>query len=109
MREWASSVHLLPNYDEYLVAHRDHSATFDPSLLPDRASIESALGGHILVVHGRVLGGWRRTVDRNEVMVEARPLARLDASEADALQTAVEGYGHFVGMPAALLIRPPPS
>jgi hypothetical protein len=38
------------------------------------------------------------------VIIEAKPLAPLDASEAEALQTAVERYGRFIGMPAALLV-----
>lgn len=45
-----------------------------------------------------------RAVDRDEVIIEAKPLAPLDASEAEALQTAVERYGRFIGMPAALLV-----
>jgi hypothetical protein len=95
-------VHLLPNYDEYLIARKDHTEVFDRSLLPDQASVEAALGGHIMVVHGRVMGGWRRTVDKNEVVIEAKPLARLDESEVDGLQRAVQRYGRFLEMPAWL-------
>jgi hypothetical protein len=105
LSEEVALVHLLPNYDEYLIGHRDHGLTFDAAVLPDGVTIESVLGGHILVVDGMIVGGWRRAVDGGEVVVEVNCLIPLDALAKDALATAVDRYGGFLGMPATLAVR----
>jgi hypothetical protein len=78
------SAHLLPNYDEYLVAYRGQT-------LP--------LGlGHIVVVDGQVAGGWRRTVARGELRVQLN-LTRALADPAGKLVAAqIEQYRRFMGM-----------
>jgi hypothetical protein len=100
-------VHLLPNYDEYLVAYKDHSPAFDPSLFTDASTADRVLAGHILVVEGRVMGGWRRLIDKGLVTVEVEPLAPLGAAQEEALQAEVERYAGFIGMPASLAFRQP--
>jgi hypothetical protein len=101
--ENGSTVHLLPNYDEYLISYKDYSPVFDPARFANTASLERVFGGHILVVGGRVAGGWRRALKRNEVAIEIEPLVPLRASEREALEVAVERYGRFAGVPATLL------
>jgi hypothetical protein len=102
--ENGSKVHLLPNYDEYLIAYKDYSPVFDPARVANTASLERVLGGHLLVVGGRVAGGWRRTLKRDEVAIEIELVAPLRARERAALEVAVERYGHFAGLPAALRV-----
>jgi DNA-binding MarR family transcriptional regulator len=101
----APTLHLLPNYDEYLIAYEDYSPVFDASLLRDTTSPEAVLAGHILVVDGRVMGGWRRTVERAAVTIAVEPLVRLDDAQRHALQAAAERYGLFLGMPVAVAVR----
>lgn len=102
--ENGSTVHLLPNYDEYLIAYKDYSPVFDPTRFVKTASLERVLGGHILVVGGRVAGGWRRTLKRDEVAIEIELLAPLRARERAALEVAGERYGRFAGLSAALRV-----
>ena len=100
-------VHLLPNYDEYLIAYRDHTPAFDPSLFTDASAVDRVLAGHILVIDGRVMGGWRRLIEKGRVTVEVEPLAPLGAAQEEALQAEVERYAGFIGMPASLAFRQP--
>ena len=100
-------VHLLPNYDEYLIAYRDHTPAFDPSLFTDASAVDRVLAGHILVIDGRVMGGWRRLIEKDRVTVEVEPLAPLGAAQEEALQAEVERYAGFIGMPASLAFRQP--
>ena len=67
------TIHLLPNYDEYLVAYRDHSASFDVSLHTGSAALYDMLARHIVVLNGRVIGGWRRTINKNEMNRDEAP------------------------------------
>jgi hypothetical protein len=100
-------VHLLPNYDEYLIAYKEHSPAFDPSLFTDASAVDRVLAGHILVVAGRVMGGWRRLIEKGRVTVEVEPLAPLGAAQEEALHVEVERYSGFIGMPASLAFRQP--
>jgi hypothetical protein len=98
------ALHLLPNYDEYIIAYKDHAASFDPSrprLSRTRADVD-ALQAHIVVLDGRVIGGWRRTVARNRVTVTTDLLVRLTRAEQEALHKAAERYGQFLEMPVTV-------
>jgi hypothetical protein len=89
----ATTVHLLPNFDEYLMAYRDGDGATFP---------EGALDGHIVIVDGRIAGGWRRTIERRRVLIEATLLTDLDQAHGDALDAAARRYGDFVGMPVSV-------
>jgi hypothetical protein len=97
------TVHLLPNYDEYLIAYKDHSALLDkrPRVSRTRADVD-ALQAHIVVLDGHVVGGWRRTLTRNRLTVTADLLVRLKRAEQAALHGAAERYGEFLQMPVTV-------
>ncbi len=101
-------VRLLPNYDEHLVAYRDRSATFDAARLPDLDAKDPALLANSVVLNGHVIGGWRRTVQRGEIVIEASLRIALDQVQTAALHAAADTYGRFMGKPVALVIAPPP-
>lgn len=96
-RKSAPTVHLLPNYDEYLVAYKDHSPTYDASLVKQAGLTTSALGGHIIVLNGQVVGGWRRTIKGDPVIIQSQLFVTLNEAEANALEAAVARYGRFLG------------
>lgn len=95
-------VHLLPNYDELLVAYKDHAPSFDPSVFRRLDPMDNALMAHIVVVDGLVVGGWRRTLRRKEAVVETNLLRALDDTERAALAGAAAAYGRFLGLPVTL-------
>jgi hypothetical protein len=89
-------VQLLPNYDEFLGSYKDHVPSMRPDIVlkPDRRSVVFA--NHIIVLDGTVVGGWRRELKKNEVLIEATLLKRLTAAERHALESAAADYGHFL-------------
>jgi hypothetical protein len=91
--------HLLPNYDEYLVAYKDHSASFDPELYARLQPDEASLFAHIVVVDGLVVGGWKRTIGRREVAIKTSLLVPLTDDQWDAVRSVVDSYGRFLGLP----------
>lgn len=99
------TVHLLPNYDEYLVAYQDYSPVFDADRLghPDRAA--PALQGHIVVLNGQVIGGWHRAVRTDRVEIDVDLLIEVSDIEWKAVQRAATGYARFMGRPRAELTR----
>jgi hypothetical protein len=94
-------VHLLPNYDELLIAFKDRSAMIDPRVTPKT----SVLSAHFVVVDGRLVGGWRRTLGSREVVVHAVLLRALDRAERAGLATAAARYGASLGLAARLETR----
>jgi hypothetical protein len=100
------TLHLLPNYDEYIVAYKDHGPTFDPSIAERLQSRDGVLANHVVVLDGKVIGGWRRTVGTKAATVTIALIARLDRAQRDALELAVARFGRFLELPTELVIEP---
>ncbi len=75
--------HLLPNYDEYVVAYRDRDALSD-------------VFGHSLILQGRPAGSWTRTATRESVSVNVVSYRRLTPADRRAVSAAAERYGRFM-------------
>jgi hypothetical protein len=93
----APCVHLLPNYDEFLIAYKHHEVTLAPNLVQPLGRENNVFSNHLVTLDGRVVGGWRRELDKQLVRVHARMLCKLSAGERRALQAAAERYAEFVG------------
>jgi hypothetical protein len=96
-------VHLLPIYDEYLVAYRDRDA------VPHGVALNpSGAGGprpfqNPVVINGDVAGTWKPERQRDGVVVEVRA-RKLTAAERRALTQAVARYGRFLESPVTLSV-----
>jgi predicted enzyme related to lactoylglutathione lyase len=97
-----STIHLLPNYDEHLIAYKDRSAALDGAIPVDLEMEEGALIANVVVRNGLVIGGWRRTLDRKRVSIETQLLLDLDGPGRIALEEAARRFGRFLGMPVSL-------
>jgi hypothetical protein len=92
-----SSLHLLPIYDEYLVAYRDLHAVPRPAYLMGSWQ-------HSLVIGGRVAGTWRTAAGTKQLMLNVKPLTRLTPAERHALGQAVGRYQSFLKVPVSLSV-----
>ncbi|HEX8149399.1 MAG TPA: winged helix DNA-binding domain-containing protein [Pyrinomonadaceae bacterium] len=95
------AAHLLPAFDEYAVAYKDREAILHPSHArrPDAAT---AVLGPTVILDGRAVGTWKRTLKRDTVSIETSLWTTLRKSERDALGAAAQRYGEFVGLPAVV-------
>ena len=89
-------VKLLPPFDEYTVAYQDRSL-----LVPGKHPGHGVLGP-VVVIDGRVVGEWRRTLSsgkskRPGVTVRTRLRCKLTPAEHAALANAIEAYARFLG------------
>lgn len=103
-----NSLNLLPNFDEYLIAYKDHALVLDGTLAGALGPRDHALSNNILIVDGQVGGGWRRTLAKNGVTLEVKLLAPLSAAKQRALVLAAERYASFLEL-ALTLKAPKPS
>ncbi|HWS85863.1 MAG TPA: winged helix DNA-binding domain-containing protein [Pyrinomonadaceae bacterium] len=91
--------HLLPAFDEYTVAYKDRAVVLHPSHArrPDAAT---AVLGPTVIVDGRAVGTWKRSLKRGSVVIETNLWTTLKRTERDALEAAAQRYGEFLGLPA---------
>jgi hypothetical protein len=97
-------VHLLPNFDEYVVAYQNRDAFLEPKIAKKLDPRSGVFAANALVVDGLLAGGWRRTLGKGEVVLEKKPLSPLTAAQKKALREAAERYARFLGLD--LVLRP---
>lgn len=102
-RSTASSIYLLPNYDEYLIAYRDRGNA-QPLMTTANANRNVDIYAHILVVDGRFGGTWRRAAGRHGYEVAVTPLNALAPRHTRDLHAAVERLSTFLGSKVTLTI-----
>jgi len=97
------AIHLLPAFDECLIAYQDRTAF----VAAEHVRKINAGGGMLkpaLLCNGRIIGTWRRALGKGETSVAVLPFRRLSADERVALHAAVARYGAFLGVPARLAV-----
>lgn len=90
--------HLLPNFDELLVAMRDRRDGAHPDL-PEDARAPEHIFADVTVVDGQVVGEWDRPAPRTGGRVGFRPRVALGKRVRTAVEMAVERYAAFLGRP----------
>ena len=97
--EGKSVAHLLPAFDEYTVAYKDRGAVLHPSHTrwPDAAT---AVLGPTVILDGRAVGNWKRTLKGGSVVIETSLWATLKRAERNALEEGARRYGEFLGLDA---------
>ncbi len=95
---------LLPPFDEFLVAYRDRSAALDPAYNERIVPGGNGIFNPIIVIGGRVVGTWKRTFKRADVIMTFSPFTAFSAAQASAITAAAERYGIFVGKRAVVEI-----
>jgi Winged helix DNA-binding domain len=87
----APVAHLLPNYDEYLIAYKDRGLVGASDLSAQEAYT------HQVVVDGQFVGTWKPIAAKDGVRLDVKLRRALGSPQERALQRAVAGYGEFVG------------
>ena len=99
-----TTAQLLGLYDEYLIAYKDRGAALDRSrwtrMVRDPFSAA-------IVLNGKVIGGWRRSVKAERMTITVTPFGPLRRGEAAAVDAAAHAYAGFFGVELALSITVP--
>ena len=94
------TAHLLPPYDEHVVAYADRSAVLDPA---HREQARHGIFSPVVVVDGRIVGMWKRTLRRNQVEIAVAPFGALSASAERSVARSARRYGAFLGLDPVLV------
>jgi DNA glycosylase AlkZ-like len=100
-RRATSTVHLLPVYDEHLIAYKDRGIVLDESCTRGPWSMVAEFPNQ-LVVSGRVTGAWGRTVSEKGIHIRVKPFRSLTRVELRGLEAAAERHGRFMKLPVTL-------
>jgi hypothetical protein len=95
--------HMLPIYDEYLVAYRDRDAV--PHGPTTRTGSGFLTFSHTVIVGGHVVGTWRPVRSSRGVDVHVSAHRRLTRGERAAISEAAQRYASFLQTPSSLTIR----
>ena len=98
-KDAAPRAHLLPVYDEYMIAYKDRRAVLDAS---HAARAGNGIFRSPIVVDGRIVGTWKRALRKETVIITPSLFAPLDERAARAVALAAERYGRFVGLSVKL-------
>jgi hypothetical protein len=101
-RTRSSPAFLLPAFDEYLIAYRDRDAMLDPKYV-NRLNAGGGMLGACLVLDGRVIGTWRRTLARAAVAIELDLFEAPAPRAQQAIAVAAQRYGAFHGVEASVV------
>lgn len=98
-------VHLLPNFDEFFIGFRNRDPVFDPAMLATFNDPHSPYWmAHVIALDGLIVGGWRRALTRDQVVITTTLPAELDAVEQAALHAAAGDHGRFLGLPVTIQV-----
>jgi hypothetical protein len=87
---------LLPPFDEWLVAYRDRSAVIDAGEMNKVVPGGNGIFFPIVVLDGRVVGTWKRTLRAKEVVLQFSPFRVWSDDEHEAVLRAAENYAAFL-------------
>lgn len=104
-RAASPAVYLLPGFDEYMLGYRDRGASLDPLYTNRINPGGNGMFSPTIVVDGRVMGTWKRTLKKNTTVITASPFTPLSAPETHGLATAAEKYCTFLTAPVSLQIE----
>jgi hypothetical protein len=91
--------HLLPNYDEYLIAHKDRHLVVSRGSGDGVTRIKDPFVHHV-VIDGRLAGSWTRSVKNGSVHVSCAMYTRPTAATARVIDAAVARLGRFMNCAA---------
>lgn len=96
----ARGVHLLQTYDELVVGYTESRFHGDlSSELARQAWTDRTFPTGLFLLHGRVGGHWRRTIEPKRVRASFHTYGAIGEADARMLGTAAARLGRFLGVP----------
>lgn len=98
------AVHLLPSFDEYLVGYKDRSAALGSLDFNQVSSAGNGIFFPIVLINGRVVGTWKRTLKKESVSLQTNLFEPLHDEHMLALTDASKKYSQFIDK--SLIVNP---
>jgi hypothetical protein len=86
---------MTPTYDEMGVGYKDRTSMIDRK---DEMKIANTIFTSTILINGKVVGTWRRTLEKENVRIETKLLRKLSRKEKESVHQEMLRYSAFVGM-----------
>lgn len=96
----------LPGFDEYLLGYKDRGAVLAAADADKVCPGANGVFAPTMVLDGRVVGTWKRTLRRASVDITPQPFIGLDEDGSEAFDRAARRYAAFLGLPATVSCAP---
>jgi hypothetical protein len=96
------TAYLLSVFDEYLIGYADRSMIATPGIAAKLFTMGNALTA-VVVVDGQIVGTWRRTLEKEAVVVTTDYWSRLTKAQLRAVAAAAQRHGEFLEKPVTLI------
>ena len=100
IKEKSPAAHLLPNYDEYFIGFKDRSAIGEVAKQAGIKSDEPSFLANVIILDGQLVGGWRRTLKKDAVLIQYMLITDLTTTQSNAVDRAASQYGEFLQLRA---------
>lgn len=95
---------LLPAFDEFLISYKDRSATITLEH-QKRAFTSNGVFHPVIVVNGRAVGVWKRTLKRDQAQIQAEYFVPITPAAQRQIEAEAVRYGVFLGKIPFLSIK----
>jgi hypothetical protein len=96
-----TNVYLLPAYDEFLISYKDRSSSL--SSVQNRKTVsDNGIFYPTIVIDGQVAGIWKRTVQKNKVIIDTSFFQPLTRSYINLVNNRATLFGLFLGKEAEI-------
>ncbi len=96
------SVYFLPAYDEFIISYKDRSATITFKNFSKSIS-HNGVFRPILIVNGKAIGIWKRTVKKGKVIVETNFFEKPQKETLRRIEKAAEAFGKYLDKEIVLI------
>ncbi len=103
--ESSPGAYILPSFDELLLGYKDRSPTLDIEHMPKIVPGMNGMFAATIVIDGKVIGIWRRTIKKSEIIVELAPFESTTMKQKQMLDAAITSYGKYLGLPVTITMR----
>lgn len=99
------AVHLLPNYDEQLIAYRYRGNAVDAATSARVGRGDGIFDGHFLLIDGKLVGSYRREQSKTRALLTVTHLRALTRAEQRALRVQAERHAAFLELELELSLQ----
>lgn len=94
---------LLPGFDEYILGYQKRGDVLEAIHAERICPGSNGVFVATLVVGGRVVGTWKRTLYKNRVEIRLVPFGRLSVAARAGVKQATKRHGAYLGLPVEVL------
>jgi hypothetical protein len=93
---------LLPGFDEYMLGYQDRTAALHIDHTDKIVPGGNGMFLPTIVIGGQVVGTWKRTIKKDQVLIELSPFRKLSKADLVSLERPAELYCTFLGLPRVI-------